>query len=109
MEEKREAARKLSMVRLNLWLGLVSAIGNFMGILWQTPGPSVSTATVTTAKVTAAAAAATTVTAVVIMANMAAAVMRMRDYLVGHVFLMRTEELLQSDDGRDHESNLAHE
>ena len=88
------------MVRLSLWLGLVGAIRNFMSILWQTPGPSVSTGTVTTAKVTAAAAAAATaVTAMVIMANVAAGVMRMRNYFVSHMLLVRTEKFLQPDDG----------
>lgn len=83
-----------------------------MGVLRQTPGPSVSAAAVTTAAaaVVATAETATAVAAVVVADHVTTtAVMRMRDHLVGHVLLVRAEELLQSDDGRDHESDLANE
>lgn len=87
----------------------MGAVRDFVGVLRQTPGPSVSAASVTAAaaEVAAAVTAAATVT-VVVGDDVTAAVMRMLNYLVSHVLLMG-EKFLQSDYGGDHESDLAYE
>lgn len=89
----------------------MSAIGDLVGVLRQTPGPAVSAAARVTAAVVAATAAAVTAAAVAVVVadDVAAAVMRVRDHLVGDVLLLGAEELLQTDDGGDHEGDFTHE
>lgn len=93
----------------------MGAIRHFMGILRQTSGPAVSAAAAAAAAVTAAviaAAVTTAATVAVVVADdvaAAAAVMRVRHHLVSHVLLMRAEELLQPDNGRDHQGDLAYQ
>lgn len=109
VREAKEVPRWWS--RSGLRLRLMGAVSDFVGILGQTPGPAVSAGSAGVAAVVAAAAAASVAAAVAVVVadDVAAAVMRVRHHLVGHVLLVRAEELLQPDDGGDHEGDLAHE
>jgi len=107
----REVTEERRILQSSLCLRLMGAIRHFVGILRQTPGPAVSAATAAaiSASVIAATEAAAAMATVVVADDVAGAVMRMRDHLVGHVLLLGAEELLQADDGGDHEGDLAHQ
>jgi len=110
-KRRRGITEERRILQSSLCLRLMGAIRHFVGVLGQTPGPAVSAAAAAaiSAAVIAATEATAAVAAVIVADNVARAVMRVRDHLVGHVFLLGAEELLQADDGGDHESDLAHQ
>ena len=96
-----------------LSLGLLSGISQLLRGLRHAARPAGATvstgSTAVSAEVTAATATAgvTTVAAVVVAHHVAAAVVRVLHHLVRHVLLVAAEELLQTDDGRDNQCDLA--
>lgn len=89
----------------------MSAISQLVGVLRQTSGPTVATASAgITAAIVGATSAVTAMAPVVVTDYVAAAaVMGMRHDLVRHVFSARAEQLFQSNDGGDNQSYFTDE